>query len=112
MRLRGEGDEAEFWFRLSPGLREELGGQVDDEELGRRTVRFLLTNRRTRRTVSASSRSGSAGLLALPSGRGSRSVTTATPGGGPPPTRAGAVYYCCTVIRSVAGGDTGDRAVR
>lgn len=28
--------------RLSPGLRDELGLDVDDEELVRRTVRFLL----------------------------------------------------------------------
>ena len=42
VRLRGDGDEAESWFRLSPGLREELGLDVDDEELVRRTVRFLL----------------------------------------------------------------------
>ena len=42
VRLRGDGDEAESWFRLSPGLREELGLDVDDEELVRRTVRFLI----------------------------------------------------------------------
>ena len=42
VRLRGDGQEAESWFRLSPGLREELGLEVDDEELVRRTVRFLL----------------------------------------------------------------------
>ena len=42
MRLRGNGEEIESWFRLSPGLREELGLEVDDEELVRRTVRFLL----------------------------------------------------------------------
>lgn len=41
VRLRGEG-ETGSWFRLSPGLREELGLDVDDEELVRRTVRFLL----------------------------------------------------------------------
>ena len=44
VRLRGDGEETETesWFRLSPGLREELGLEVDDEELVRRTVRFLL----------------------------------------------------------------------
>ena len=42
VRLRGDGEETESWFRLSPGLREELGLEVDDEELVRRTVRFLL----------------------------------------------------------------------
>jgi hypothetical protein len=42
VRLRGNGEEIESWFRLSPGLREELGLEVDDEELVRRTVRFLL----------------------------------------------------------------------
>jgi hypothetical protein len=42
VRLRGDGGEAESWFRLSPGLRDELGVDVDDEELVRRTVRFLL----------------------------------------------------------------------
>ncbi len=42
VRLRGDGGERESWFRLSPGLREELGLEVDDEELVRRTVRFLL----------------------------------------------------------------------
>ena len=42
VRLRGDGGERESWFRLSPGLREELGLVVDDEELVRRTVRFLL----------------------------------------------------------------------
>ena len=42
VRLRGDGVEAESWFRLSPGLREELDLDVDDEELVRRTVRFLL----------------------------------------------------------------------
>ena len=42
VRLRGDGAERESWFRLSPGLREELGLEVDDEELVRRTVRFLL----------------------------------------------------------------------
>jgi hypothetical protein len=41
VRLRGDGEETESWVRLSPGLREELGLEVDDEEL-RRTVRFLL----------------------------------------------------------------------
>ena len=42
VRLRGDGEETETWVRLSPGLREELGLEVDDEELVRRTVRFLL----------------------------------------------------------------------
>jgi hypothetical protein len=42
VRLRDDGAETESWFRLSPGLREELGLDVDDEELVRRTVRFLL----------------------------------------------------------------------
>jgi hypothetical protein len=42
VRLRGNGEEIESWFRLSPGLGEELGLEVDDEELVRRTVRFLL----------------------------------------------------------------------
>ncbi len=42
VRLRGDGGETESWFRLSPGLREELGLDVDDEKLVRRTVRFLL----------------------------------------------------------------------
>jgi hypothetical protein len=42
VRLRGDGRETESWFRLSPGLREELGLELDDEELVRRTVRFLL----------------------------------------------------------------------
>ena len=42
VRLRGDGGEAESWFRLSPGLREELELDVDDEELVRRTVQFLL----------------------------------------------------------------------
>ncbi len=42
VRLRGDGAETESWFRLSPGLREELGLDVDDEELVRRTVTFLL----------------------------------------------------------------------
>ena len=42
VRLRGDGVETQSWFRLSPGLREELGLDVDDEELVRRTVRFLL----------------------------------------------------------------------
>ncbi|SHN66671.1 hypothetical protein SAMN05660350_01428 [Geodermatophilus obscurus] len=44
VRLRGDGggEQTESWFRLSPGLREELGLAVDDEELVRRTVRFLL----------------------------------------------------------------------
>ena len=42
VRLRGNGEEIESWFRLSPGLREELGLEVDDEGLVRRTVRFLL----------------------------------------------------------------------
>ena len=42
VRLRGDGDEAQSWVRLSPGLREELDLEVDDEELVRRTVRFLL----------------------------------------------------------------------
>ncbi|WP_448607849.1 hypothetical protein [Geodermatophilus sp. URMC 60] len=42
VRLRGDGGETESWFRLSPGLREELGLELDDEELVRRTVRFLL----------------------------------------------------------------------
>ena len=42
VRLRGDGEDTESWFRLSPGLREELGLEVDDEELVRRTVRFLL----------------------------------------------------------------------
>lgn len=42
VRLRGDGEEAESWFRLSPGLREELGLEVAEEELVRRTVRFLL----------------------------------------------------------------------
>ena len=41
VRLRGDGEEAESWFRLSPGLREELGLEVAEEELVRRTVRFL-----------------------------------------------------------------------
>ena len=41
-RLRGDGAETGSWFRLGPGLREELGPEVDDEELVRRTVRFLL----------------------------------------------------------------------
>jgi hypothetical protein len=42
VRLRGNSGEIESWFRFSPGLREELGLEVDDEELVRRTVRFLL----------------------------------------------------------------------
>jgi hypothetical protein len=42
VRLRGDGAETEAWFRISPGLREQLGLDVDDEELVRRTVRFLL----------------------------------------------------------------------
>ena len=42
VRLRGDGGETESWSRLSPGLREELGLDVDDEELVRQTVRFLL----------------------------------------------------------------------
>jgi hypothetical protein len=42
VRLRGDGADTESWFRLSPGLREELGLEVDDEELVRRTVHFLL----------------------------------------------------------------------
>ena len=42
VRLRGDGVETQSWFRLSPGLREELDLDVDDEELVRRTVRFLL----------------------------------------------------------------------
>ena len=44
VRLRADREETETesWFRLSPGLREELGLEVDDEELVRRTVRFLL----------------------------------------------------------------------
>jgi hypothetical protein len=42
VRLRGNGEEAESWFRISPGLREQLGLEVDDEELVRRTIRFLL----------------------------------------------------------------------
>ena len=41
VRLRGDGGEAESWFRLSPGLREELGLEVADEELVWQTVRFL-----------------------------------------------------------------------
>ncbi len=44
VRLRGDGEETESWFRLSPGLSEELGLEVDDEELVRRTVRFLLSH--------------------------------------------------------------------
>ena len=42
VRLRGDGGETEVWFRLGPGLRDELALEVDDEELIRRTVRFLL----------------------------------------------------------------------
>ncbi len=42
VRLRGDDGETESWFRLSPGLRDELGLELDDEELVRRTVRFLL----------------------------------------------------------------------
>ncbi len=42
VRLRGDDGQTESWFRLSPGLRDELGLDVDDEELVRRTVRFLL----------------------------------------------------------------------
>ena len=42
VRLRGDGGERESWFRISPELREELGLEVGDEELVRRTVRFLL----------------------------------------------------------------------
>ena len=42
VRLRGDGEEAESWSRLSPGLREELGLEVAEEELVRRTARFLL----------------------------------------------------------------------
>ncbi len=42
VRLRDDGGETESWFRLSPGLRDELGLELDDEELVRRTVRFLL----------------------------------------------------------------------
>ncbi len=42
VRLHGDDGETESWFRLSPGLRDELGLELDDEELVRRTVRFLL----------------------------------------------------------------------
>ncbi|MGR6963501.1 hypothetical protein ACU610_03450 [Geodermatophilus sp. URMC 61] len=42
VRLRGDGGETESWFRLTPELREELDLDVDDEELVRRTVHFLL----------------------------------------------------------------------
>ena len=44
VRLRSDGEETETesWFRLSPGLREELGLEVAEQELVRRTVRFLL----------------------------------------------------------------------
>ncbi len=42
VRLRGDDGGTESWFRLSPGLRDELGLELDDEELVRRTVRFLL----------------------------------------------------------------------
>jgi hypothetical protein len=42
VRLRGDGGGTESWSRLSPGLREELGLEVAEQELVRRTVRFLL----------------------------------------------------------------------
>ncbi len=42
VRLRGDDAERESWFRLSPGMQDELGLELDDEELVRRTVRFLL----------------------------------------------------------------------
>ena len=42
VRLHGGDGETESWFWLSPGLRDELGLELDDEELVRRTVRFLL----------------------------------------------------------------------
>ncbi len=42
VRLRGGDGETESWFRLSPGLRDELGLELDDAELVRRTVRCLV----------------------------------------------------------------------
>jgi hypothetical protein len=42
VRLRGDGGGTESRSRLSPGLREELGLEVAEQELVRRTVRFLL----------------------------------------------------------------------
>jgi hypothetical protein len=42
VRLRGDDGQRESWFRLSPGMQDELGLELDDEELVRRTVRFLL----------------------------------------------------------------------
>jgi hypothetical protein len=42
VRLQGRAETAESWFRLTPSVVEELHVGSDEEELVRRTVRFLL----------------------------------------------------------------------
>ena len=43
VRLQGDGEGTESWFRLSPGVLEDLGvGPDGEEDLVRRTVDFLL----------------------------------------------------------------------
>jgi hypothetical protein len=43
VRLHTHGDVVESWFRLTPGVLEEVtAGQADEEGTVRRTVEFLL----------------------------------------------------------------------
>lgn len=42
VRLHGAAEDAESWFRVSPGILEELGARDEDEEdVVRRTAEFL-----------------------------------------------------------------------
>lgn len=42
IRLHGAAEDAESWFRVSPGVLAELGARDEDEEdVVRRTVEFL-----------------------------------------------------------------------
>lgn len=42
VRLRGAAEDAESWFRVTPGVLDELGVPEEDEEaVVRRTVEFL-----------------------------------------------------------------------
>jgi hypothetical protein len=42
VRLHGSSDAVESWFRLTPGILDQLGGGADEEDAIRRTVTFLL----------------------------------------------------------------------
>ena len=42
VRLHGRSGAVESWFRLTPGVLDQLGSGADEEDAVRRTVHFLL----------------------------------------------------------------------